>query len=287
MTRTISDAYLDLRNELRARGVIMPQLEARELLVFALGGDRKTFNERSMSYIFDTQMAKIDELKGRLFAGEPLAHIIGEWDFYSLTFRLSDNVLVPRPDTETLVDVGIEFFKDRDRGRILDLCCGCGCIGVSLLKNLPSPITAVLADMSDDAIDITKSNIADHSLTFRAITVKQNALEPCPSVLGKFNLIVSNPPYIGTQEIETLDDSVKKYEPRMALDGGDDGLDFYRAISKNYKSALNVGGMLAFECGLGQFEDVRKIIEDAGFGEINVTCDLAGIERVVSGRKII
>lgn len=285
MVRTISDTYLDLRNELRSRGITSAQLEAKELLAFALEKSRHEFNERSTSFIFDSQMEKLEALKARLFDGEPLAHIIGEWDFYSLTFELTENVLVPRPDTETLVDAGIEFFEGRDRGRILDLCCGSGCVGISMLKNLPDSITAVFADVSDDAIAITKNNILRHNLTFRGITVKENALEPCPEVLGKFNLIICNPPYIETAAIATLDISVKDYEPHLALDGGNDGLDFYRAIAQNFKSALTSGGMLAFECGAGQAEDITKILAAAGFGSLNTICDLTGIERVVTARK--
>ena len=282
MVGTISDVYLDLRNELRHHGVTSAQLEARELLAFALEFPRDVLNERSGSFLFDAQIKRLEELKQRRLAGEPLAHIIGEWDFYSLTFTLTPDVLIPRADTETLVDAGLAFFSRRERGRILDLCCGSGCVGIALLCNLPDTISCVFADTSEAALEVTKENLVRHRLTFRGITVQQDAKEPCAEALGKFNLIVCNPPYIPTGVIPTLDHSVKDYEPHKALDGGADGLDFYRAIAVNFKPALTKNGMLAFECGMGQHEQVQHILEQAGFCEVRILRDFAGVERVVT-----
>ncbi len=282
MVGTISDVYLDLRNELRHHGVTSAQLEARELLAFALEIPRDALNERSGSFLFDAQLKRLEELKQRRLAGEPLAHIIGEWDFYSLTFTLTPDVLIPRADTETLVDAGLAFFSRRERGRILDLCCGSGCVGIALLCNLPDTISCVFADTSEAALEVTKENLVRHRLTFRGITVQQDAKEPCAEALGKFNLIVCNPPYIPTGVIPTLDHSVKDYEPHKALDGGADGLDFYRAIAVNFKPALTKNGMLAFECGMGQHEQVQHILEQAGFCEVRILRDFAGVERVVT-----
>ena len=282
MVGTISDVYLDLRNELRHHGVTSAQLEARELLAFALEIPRDVLNERSGSFLFDAQLKRLEELKQRRLAGEPLAHIIGEGDFYSLTFTLTPDVLIPRADTETLVDAGLAFFSRRERGRILDLCCGSGCVGIALLCNLPDTISCVFADTSEAALEVTKENLVRHRLTFRGITVQQDAKEPCAEALGKFNLIVCNPPYIPTGVIPTLDHSVKDYEPHKALDGGADGLDFYRAIAVNFKPALTKNGMLAFECGMGQHEQVQHILEQAGFCEVRILRDFAGVERVVT-----
>lgn len=283
MVGTISDVYLDLRNELRHHGVTSAPLEAKELLAFALEIPRAEFNERSGSYLFDEQLKRLEELKSRRLKGEPLAHIIGEWDFYSLTFTLTPGVLIPRPDTETLVDAGLAFFSRRERGRILDLCCGSGCVGIALLKNLPDTISCVFADTSEEALAVTKENLVRHRLTFRGLTVSQNALEPCDQALGKFNLIVSNPPYIPTGDIPGLDVSVKDYEPHVALDGGADGLDFYRAIAVNFKDALTKNGMLAFECGMGQAPQVEEILRENGYEDIRILRDFTGVERVVTG----
>ncbi|WP_458862394.1 peptide chain release factor N(5)-glutamine methyltransferase [Acidaminobacterium chupaoyuni] len=282
MVNTISDVYLDLRNELRHQGILSAPLEAKELLAYALEIPREELNERSGSFLFDEQLARLEALKERRLSGEPLAHIIGEWDFYSLTFELTPQVLIPRADTETLVDAGLKFFKDRERGRILDLCCGSGCVGIALLKNLPDTISGVFADISEDALQVTKDNLVKHRLTFRGITVEQDAKEPCQPALGKFNLIVCNPPYIPSAEVLTLDHSVKDFEPHLALDGGEDGLDFYRRVTQGFKGALTAGGMLAFECGIGQHEQVEQILQEAGFRSVEVISDLAGVERVVT-----
>lgn len=282
MVATISDAYLDLRNELRRHGIESAQLEARELLAFALETPREELNERSGSFLFDEQLSRLVELKARRLGGEPLAHIIGQWDFYSLTFDLTPQVLIPRPDTETLVDAGLAFFNRRDRGRILDLCCGSGCVGIALLKNLPDTISCVFADCSEDALNVTKENLVRHRLTFRGITFQQDARQPCAEALGKFNLIVCNPPYIPTGDIAGLDASVREFEPHLALDGGADGLDFYRDIACQYKAALTKNGMLAFECGLGQHEALAEILQQAGYFEVRTLRDFAGVERVVT-----
>ncbi len=276
MVGTISEVYLDLRNELRRHGVTSASLEAKELLAFALEIPRDQMNERSGSYLFDQQLTRLDQLKARRLSGEPLAYIIGEWDFYSITFQLNPNVLIPRPDTETLVDVGLAFFNRRERGRILDLCCGSGCVGVALLKNLPDTVSCVFADISEPALEIVKENLTRQRLNFRGLAVRQSAWEPCAEDLGKFNLIVCNPPYIPSGDIAGLDASVRDYEPRLALDGGADGLDFYRAISVNFKRALTKNGMLAFECGAGQSQALQQILEQAGYCEIRTMRDFSG-----------
>ena len=282
MVGTISEVYLDLRNELRRHGVTSASLEAKELLAFALEIPRDQMNERSGSYLFDQQLARLDELKARRLSGEPLAYIIGEWDFYSITFQLNTHVLIPRPDTETLVDAGLAFFNRRERGRILDICCGSGCVGIALLKNLPDTISCVFADISEPALEIVKENLTRQRLNFRGLTVGQSAREPCAEDLGKFNLIVCNPPYIPSGDIAGLDASVRDYEPRLALDGGADGLDFYRAVSVNFKRALTKNGMLAFECGAGQSQALQQILEQAGYSEIRAMRDFSGVERVVT-----
>ena len=165
---------------------------------------------------------------------------------------------------------------------VLDLCCGTGCVGLAVLKNVSDGITGVFADLSEPALEVTRHNIVINHLSPRALTYQVNALEPASPLLGKFHLIVCNPPYIPTAEIPTLDPEVQ-HEPHMALDGGADGLDFYRAIAKNFSSALNRGGALAFEVGLGQYEDVMTILEQSGYSFVQFACDLTGIQRVVWG----
>lgn len=282
MIRTINDVYLDLRTEFRKKGIAGYQIEARDLVAFALDLGYEEFHDRRNQYIFDKDVQKIEELKALRYSGVPLQHITGRWEFYGLPLEVTTDTLIPRADTETLVEVAIDQLKDRSKGRLLDLCCGTGCVGLAVLKNVGDGITGVFADLSEPALEVTRRNIVHNGLSHRSLTYPVNALEEASSVLGKFHMIVCNPPYIPSDEIPTLDIEVQK-EPHMALDGGPDGLDFYRAVCRNFAPALNRGGLLAFEVGLGQFEDVTRIMEEAGYKNVQFRCDLAGVERVVWG----
>ena len=282
MIRTINDAYLDLRAEFRKKGIPGYQVEARELVAFALDLGPEEFYEKRNQFIFEKDEEKLSRLKALRYSGVPLQHLTGRWEFYGLPMEVTPDTLIPRPDTETLAETAINLLRDRNRGRILDLCCGTGCVGLAVLKNVSDGITGVFADLSEPALEVTRHNIVINHLSPRALTYRVNALEPASPLLGKFHLIVCNPPYIPTAEIPTLDPEVQ-HEPHMALDGGADGLDFYRAIAKNFSSALNRGGALAFEVGLGQYEDVMTILEQSGYSFVQFACDLTGIQRVVWG----
>ena len=262
MIRTINDIYLDLRAEFRKKGIAGYQIEARDLVAFALDLSDEEFVARRNQYIFAKDVQKIEELKALRYSGVPLQHITGRWEFYGLPLEVTADTLIPRPDTETLVEVAIEQLKSRSKGRILDLCCGTGCVGLATLKNVSDGITAVLADLSEPALEVARRNVVHNSLSHRTLTYQVDALEEASPLLGKFHMILCNPPYIPTAEIMTLDVEVQK-EPHMALDGGEDGLDFY--------------------LGLGQFEDVMTIMTEAGYTNVQFRCDLAGIERVVWG----
>ena len=282
MIRTINDVYLDLRTEFRKKGIAGYQIEARDLVAFALDLSDEEFAAKRNQYIFDKDVQKIEELKALRYSGVPLQHITGRWEFYGLPLEVTPDTLIPRADTETLAEVGIRLLQERSKGRMLDLCCGTGCVGMAVLKNVSDGITGVLADLSEPALEVARRNLVRNHLTPRALTVQVNALEEASPVLGKFHLILCNPPYIPTGEIPTLDPEVQR-EPRMALDGGEDGLDFYRAVCRNFAPALSRGGALAFEVGLGQFEDVTAIMETSGYSFVQHACDLAGVERVVWG----
>ena len=282
MIRTINDIYLDLRAEFRKKGIAGYQIEARDLVAFALDLSDDEFVARRNQYIFDKDVQKIEELKALRYSGVPLQHITGRWEFYGLPLEVTTDTLIPRPDTETLVEVAIEQLKTRSKGRILDLCCGTGCVGLATLKHVSDGITAVLADLSEPALEVARRNVVHNGLSHRTLTYQVDALEEASPLLGKFHMILCNPPYIPTAEIMTLDVEVQR-EPHMALDGGEDGLDFYRAVCRNFAPALNKGGVLAFEVGLGQFEDVMAILTEAGYTNVQFRCDLAGIERVVWG----
>ena len=283
MASTYNDLYLDTRQELRQAGVAAAQLEARELLCFAADKSREQLYRDMPLYAPDHIARRFRELVDRRLAGEPVAYIIGEWEFYGITLDICRDVLIPRPDTETLVERGIDFVRELPEGtRVLDLCAGSGCVGLAVAHHCPRT-RVILAEWSEDALRVCRQNIRRCGLTARVSTTRVDALEPAPSALWDFDLIVCNPPYIPSGDIAALEASVRDYEPHLALDGGEDGLDFYRAVAAGWKSALRPGGKLCFEVGFDQAPDVELILGEQGYEDIVTTPDAAGRWRVVEG----
>ena len=281
---TYNDIYLSTRNLLRQRGIEGHDLEAR-LLVAAASGKTVTALLRDMSLYASRQIEeKVAEFTARRLRGEPVAYITGSWEFYGLPMLITPDVLIPRDDTEVLVETALELVRPRAIGaRVLDLCTGSGCIGCAMAHELPNA-KVVMIDNSRAALGIARKNVRLNSLSDRAVCIEADALKPPAENLGSFDIIISNPPYIASAEIATLDSSVKDHEPRAALDGGADGLDFYRFIIKEWKKALRSGGHMAFEVGETQAEDVKKLLLLAGFKDVDAVKDSAGIWRVVHGR---
>ena len=191
-------------------------------------------------------------------------------------------MLIPRSDTEVLAGEAIRWLQTQQDARVLDLCAGSGCVGLAVASQVHA-CRVVLGEKSEAALRICRQNIRRSGLLGRVTPMPADALEPPTRQLGEFDCIVCNPPYIPTQDIETLDVSVRDYEPHMALDGGEDGLDFYRAISENWREALHPGARLYFEVGIGQADSVLRIMRRQGFGELEIVPDTAGIPRVVYG----
>ena len=284
MATTYNNLYLDTRNRLRAAGVDAAQLEARELVCFALDKTREQLYRDMNLYVTAQQEARVEELVQRRLAGEPVAYLIGEWEFYGIPLDISREVLVPRTDTEVLAQRAIQLLQQAgDGARLLDLCAGSGCIGLAAAVNAPQS-RVVLADWSEGALRICRQNVRRNNLNARVTCVRADAREPAPSALWDFDVIACNPPYIPSGEIDALDPDVKDYEPRMALDGGPDGLDFYRDIAGKWASALRLGSTLLFEVGAGQAPAVEEILAKNGFTGINTLPDTHGIWRVVEGR---
>ncbi len=283
MPVTYNDLYLDARRALKGAGVEQAQLEARELLCFAAGKSRESFFRDLTLYASDGAAARFRGLMERRLKGEPVAYLIGEWEFYGLTLEVCRDVLIPRPDTETLVDRGILFVRDLPEGtRVLDLCAGSGCVGLAIAENCPNT-QVVLAEWSEDAIRVCRQNIRRRELNGQVQAAQADAMAPPSHVLRDFDLILCNPPYIPTADLEGLESSVRDYEPHMALDGGADGMDFYRAIARDWRCALKPGGMLAFEVGIHQAPAVERILAENGFTDIQTTRDPGGHQRVVEG----
>lgn len=282
MAITYNDLYMDLRQELRRSGVAAATLEARELVGFAAGKTAEELIRDGRLYAPDTVVKAVEELKRRHLAGEPVAYLIGEWQFYGLDLDISESVLIPRIDTEVLAEKAIEYVGTVKEARVLDLCAGSGCVGLAIASRCPD-VHVTLGEISDGALKLIRQNIRRTGLYGRAVPLQVNAREKPERLLGEFDCIVCNPPYIPTAVIDTLDASVKNYEPHLALDGGEDGLDFYRDITAKWRDTLVKNGRIYFEVGIGQADQVLRIMRSAGFGSIEIVKDTGGIPRVVYG----
>ena len=282
MAITYNNLDLDMRQQLRKAGIEAATLEARELVCFGTGKSREDLARDGGLYASPELESQVRSLVDRHLAGEPVAYLIGEWEFYGLPLDISRDVLIPRPDTEVLAGQAIEYIQTLGECRVLDLCAGSGCIGLAVASQAPQA-RVVLGEYSDAALKICRQNIRRNGLTGRVVPMQADAREKPERALGEFQCIVSNPPYIPRADLETLDASVKDYEPHLALDGGEDGLDFYQTISGKWKEALAPGGRLYFEVGIGQADTVLRIMRAQGFGDIQIVKDLHDIPRVVFG----
>jgi len=266
--------YKEGAARLRDSGVREAELDARLLLEYVCHTDRNTLLAHPEREVSEEERAKFLTLIERREKREPLQYITKEQEFMGLTFETSVNTLIPRQDTECLVEEAMKNLHDGMA--ILDVCCGTGCILLSLL-HYSNDCTGVGVDIDANAVSLAKKNAKN--LGIDATFAVSDLFE---AVEGTFDLITSNPPYIPTKVIETLDPEVKDYEPVAALDGGEDGLTFYRLIAAKAKQYLKRGGMIFFEIGYDQGEDVSEIMKENGYRHIEVKKDLAGLDRIVS-----
>lgn len=289
MVKTYGDLYVRTRDRLTLTE--SPETAgpmARDLVSTLSGMTQEAFLAERDKPVSEELTARVDTAVDRYLAGEPLPYVLGEWTFYGLDLYVSPDVLIPRDDTCAVAELAIHrgLFLDQNP-RILDLCCGSGCIGLAIASRLKDA-RVTLADLSGPALSVARKNIQRNHMGGRVSCVQVDAMEAPPAFLGKFDMIVSNPPYVTASEMEELPDSVKKYEPHMALFGGTDGLNFYRAITKNFRDLLKPGGFLCYEFGMGQGDAVCAILEENGFTVLERTLDFNERERAVLaqyGRK--
>lgn len=285
MVKTYSDLYLEARRCLmKQEDDQTASLLARNLLCHVTGKTQEEVIARRDMYAGDEIQCAMDLAVSRVLAGEPLAYVLGQWDFYGMTLHVDKNVLIPRDDTCAVTALAIRqglFLGNNPR--VLDLCTGTGCIGLAI-ANRVKDAKVTLADVSREALIVAKRNITSQKLSGRVACMQVDALKEPAAFLGKFDMIVSNPPYITTQEMEELPDSVKNFEPHLALHGGEDGLKFYRAIAENFHTALKPGGYLCFEFGMGQGDDVCEILEKNGYTILERSRDYNDRERAVIAR---
>ena len=284
MVKQYGQLYLDTRHALlETEDAQTAGMMARQLLCHFSGKSPEAILADRDLYASEQVCRDMSRAVRRLLDGEPLAYVLGEWEFYGLPLRVTPDVLIPRDDTCAVAELAIRkaLFLEQDP-RILDLCCGSGCIGLAIASRVKDA-KVTLADLSMEALAIAKENTGLNRLGGRVRCVQADATKKAPAFLGKYDMIVSNPPYVTGAEMQALPHSVKDFEPEMALYGGEDGLDFYRAISEKWKAALAPGGRLYFEVGIGQADAVLRIMRAQGFGDIQVVKDHNDIPRVVFG----
>ena len=282
MTDSIFEAYNKCKKELLDAGIEDCVFEAKQIIKHITGFSNaqilSNYTKKLTQYEQNNLTAIIKQRKIRY----PLQYILGKWSFYGREFTVGPGVLIPRADTETLIDKALELLGDKESPKILDLCAGSGAIGITLGLLKPDSDVALL-EKYNEAARYAYKNIIDNGA--ENVLLYEGDVFSGAENDKKYDLIVSNPPYINSEDMKDLQPEVQ-FEPSTALAGGEDGLDFYRAIVENYKNSLNLGGSIAFEVGIGQADDVAALLESAGFSNVGKLKDLGEIDRVVFGTLI-
>ena len=285
MVKKYAELYLDARRALLPTEGQFASNVARELICAASGKTAEQLISDRDLYASEEICELAQSFVRRRVAGEPMPYILGEWDFYGMTLTVTPDVLIPRDDTMAVTELAIKkaLFLEQNP-RILDLCTGSGCIGLAIARRVKDA-RVTLGDVSPAALRVARQNVGSQRLSGRVKCLTIDVRQPAAPFLGTFDLIVSNPPYVTTAEMETLDPSVRDYEPHLALWGGDDGLDFYRAVAENFTRLIASGGYLCFEFGLGQHVAVSMILQEYGYTDIALRKDLRGVIRAARGTK--
>jgi release factor glutamine methyltransferase len=277
---TIREVLNWTRGYFKGAGIIQPRLEAEILLAHALEVDRLHLYLSPDKPLTEDERSRFRGFVVRRKAGEPLQHLIGEVSFFGLTFKVRRDALIPRPETEELLDRTLKLVPREEPCRCLDLGTGSGVIAVCLARYLPAAeVTAV--DVSGEALALAAENAESNGVADRIRFVESDWFS---AVDGQFDLIVSNPPYVATEDLSSLAGEVKDHEPRVALDGGREGLERIRDLLAQAGEHLSTGGRVLLEIGHGQGDRIKRLMEEAGMGEVSIDCDLSGRERFAFGR---
>lgn len=276
---TIKQAYSKIKAMFSEKGFDAPDFEALSLINYVTGFDRHSLIAHGENKLENSKEDFLFSLVQKRLSHIPLQYILGEWSFYGFDFAVGEGVLIPRDDTEVVVNLCLDFLKNRTDKKVIDLCAGSGAISVVLSKLADADVTAV--ELSEKAFEYLDKNIRSNNADINA--VKGDILS-CYADFDdeKYDLIVSNPPYIKSEDIPTLQDEVQ-FEPEMALDGGVSGFDFYESIIENWSANLKDGGALAFELGENQAEYVSALMKEKGFVNIRTELDLGGVRRAIIG----
>lgn len=272
----------DIAAVLQSGGIENAAGEAHFITEYLTGVSYPAFIAGMGEYDMKLLSQKAEEICRRRIKGEPLQYIFGEWDFFGMTFKVGKGVLIPRADTEVLAEEAVRLRKGHDATNYIDLCSGSGCVAAAVARYLKG-VRGCAAEKSEEAFSYLKENLSVHAPEICPCLEDVLLPETAAKHTG-LDLITANPPYLTKEDMENLQREVT-YEPSLALFGGDDGLMFYRELTRIWKNSLKDGGYILFEVGMGQHRDVMDILRENGFCEIRSVCDLAGTERVVIGRK--
>ncbi len=277
MSKNIKDIFIQYKKILKENNFDTYSLDVEVLLMNILNFSKTQLYLNTDYVLTNEQFEKFIKYFNRRLKNEPIAYILGKCEFMGMDFFLNNDTLIPRPDTEILVEKAIEVIKEKNFKNILDIGTGSGAIAISLAKYCNVNVDAI--DINNNALQMAKRNAKLNNVSVNFI--QSNIFE---NINNKYDVIVSNPPYIKTDVIQTLETNVKDYEPILALDGGESGLIFYEEITNNAYKYLNVDGYLMFEIGHDQAEEVKNIMKNNNFYNIKVLKDLAGLDRVIFGK---
>lgn len=276
---TVNEIYQSGLKLLENNNIENSKFEAQNLLQKAFSLDRIGFIIHKTDKADENCSHNFLNFIEKRISGEPLQYILGEWSFMGFDFKVGRGVLIPRDDTEVVVNLCIDFLKNRADKKTVDLCSGSGAIAVALDKISGAKVTAV--EIDETAFSYLETNVKENNSSVKPVMA--DALEICDTFAdGGLDLIVSNPPYIKSADIETLQKEVR-LEPRLALDGGEDGCDFYREIVNRWSRKLKKGGALAFELGEGQADAVKALMTEQGFSDFKISLDFGGVQRAIIG----
>ena len=278
---TIFEAYNDCKRQLQSAGVEDYVFEAKQIIKHVTGYTNAQILTKYTEQLNQFQQNNLTAIIKQRLIRYPLQYIIGKWNFFGREYFVGPGVLIPRSDTETLIDVCLESVKGKESPRVLDLCAGTGCIGITIKGECPAA-NVTLVEKYEEALNFTVKNALHNSADVKI--VKGDVLNT-EGAEGLYDLIVSNPPYITDEDMKTLQPEVK-FEPETALCGGEDGLVFYRHIAKEYKKHLAPQGVLAFEVGINEAEDVAEMMRQNGYQNVGFRKDYCDIDRVVFGTAI-
>ena len=274
----LSDLQTAITKKLFDSGIETNSLDSRIILKEVFCFDEKELILNSQLIVTKNKISEADKILARRISGEPVSKIFGKRDFYKSTFLISEDVLDPRPETELIIEIANNFILDKGYKNFIDLGTGSGCIILSILKDNKS-LRAIGIDISNKAINIAQKNCSNLNLEKQATFLVSNWLS---KVSGSYDLIISNPPYIPSKDVDALSANVKNYDPLISLDGGEDGLKCYRQIAEDINRVIGKNGRVVLEIGYNQAEDVIKIFESKDFIFLDKYIDINGLDRILT-----